>query len=59
MSTATMNGVRQLNDVEREMFRTVRLAAYHACPYYASGLFSLIPVAAPGYGTWEIGRAHV
>jgi len=56
MSTATMNGVRQLNDVEREMFRTVRLAAYHACPYYASGLFSLIPVAAPGYGTWAVDK---
>lgn len=56
MSTATMNGVRQLNDVEREAFRTVRLAAYHACPYYASGLFSLMPVAAPGYGTWAVDK---
>ena len=56
MSTATMNGVRQLNDVERESFRTVRLAAYHACPYYASGLFSLMPVAAPGYGTWAVDK---
>jgi len=56
MSTATMNGVRQLNDVEQEAFRTVRLAAYHACPYYASGLFSLMPVAAPGYGTWAVDK---
>ena len=56
MSTATMNGVRQLNDVEREAFRTVRLAAYHVCPYYASGLFSLMPVAAPGYGTWAVDK---
>lgn len=32
MSTATMSGVRQLTDAEREAFRTVRLAAYHACP---------------------------
>lgn len=38
------------------MFRTVRLAAYHACPYYASGLFSLVPVAAPGYGTWAVDK---
>ena len=56
MSTATMSGVRQLNDVEREAFRTVRLAAYHVCPYYASGLFSLMPVAAPGYGTWAVDK---
>jgi len=56
MSTATMNGVRQLTDAEREAFRTVRLAAYHACPYYASGLFSLMPVAAPGYGTWAVDK---
>lgn len=56
MSTATMSGVRQLTDAEREAFRTVRLAAYHACPYYASGLFSLMPVAAPGYGTWAVDK---
>lgn len=56
MSAATSSGVRQLNDVEREAFRTVRLVAYHTCPYYASGLFSLIPVAAPGYGTWAVDK---
>ena len=56
MSTATMNGVRQLNDAEREAFRTARLVAYHSCPYYASGLFSLQPVASPGLKTFAVDR---
>lgn len=49
-------GTRQLNDAEREAFRTARLVAYHVCPYYASGLFSLMPVAAPGLGTFAVDK---
>ena len=56
MSPATVAGVRQLNDLEREAFRTARLVAYHSCPYYASGLFSLQPVAAPGLKTFAVDR---
>ena len=51
-----MGGTRQLNAVEREAFRVMRLAAYHVCPYYASGLFSLLPVASPGLGTFAVDR---
>lgn len=54
MTTAAMNGVRPLNDVEREAFRTARLVAYNTCPYYASGLFSLMPVASPGLKTFAV-----
>lgn len=54
MTTATMNGVRPLNAVEREAFRTARLVAYDTCPYYAVGLFSLMPVAAPGLATMAV-----
>ena len=53
---ATSTRARQLNDAEREAFRTARLVAYHSCPYYASGLFSLIPVATPGLGTFAVDR---
>lgn len=56
MSPATVAGVRQLNDLEREAFRTARLVAYHSCPYYASGLFSLQPVAAPGLKTFAVDK---
>lgn len=54
---AVSTGVRQLNDAEREAFRTARLVAYHTCPYYASALFSLMPVAAPGLKTFAVDRA--
>lgn len=53
MSTMT---VRALNDVEREAFRVARLVAYSQMPYYAAGLFTLIPVAAPGLGTFAVDR---
>jgi predicted metal-dependent peptidase len=55
MSTSTTQ-VRQLNDAEREAFRTARLVAYHQCPYYASGLFSLLPVASPGLKTFAVDK---
>lgn len=54
---AVSSGVRQLDDAEREAFRTARLVAYHTCPYYASALFSLMPVAAPGLKTFAVDRA--
>jgi len=49
-------GSRPLTDAEREAFRTARLVAYHSCPYYAAALFSLIPVAVPGLGTFAVDR---
>lgn len=57
MSTATVNAQpRPLTAEEREAFRVVRLVAFQQMPYYAAGLFSLIPVAIPGYGTWAVDR---
>jgi predicted metal-dependent peptidase len=48
--------VRALNDVEREAFRVARLVAYSQMPYYAAGLFTMIPVAAPGLGTFAVDK---
>lgn len=56
MSTATSTQPRPLTGEEREAFRVVRLVAFQQMPYYAAGLFSLIPVAVPGYGTWAVDR---
>ena len=57
MSRAALDsGTRQLNDAEREAFRTARLVAYSTCPYYASGLFSVQPVASPGLGTFAVDK---
>lgn len=57
MSTATVRTqARPLTAEEREAFRVVRLVAFQQMPYYAAGLFSLIPVAVPGYGTWGVDR---
>ncbi|ORB76901.1 DUF2201 family putative metallopeptidase, partial [Mycobacterium timonense] len=57
MSTATVSAQpRPLTAEEREAFRMVRLVAFQQMPYYAAGLFSLIPVAVPGYGTWAVDR---
>ncbi|BBN50774.1 DUF2201 family putative metallopeptidase [Mycobacterium avium] len=57
MSTATVSAQpRPLTAEEREAFRVVRLVAFQQMPYYAAGLFSLIPVAVPGYGTWAVDR---
>lgn len=57
MSTAAVSTqARPLTTEEREAFRVVRLVAFQQMPYYAAGLFSLIPVAVPGYGTWAVDR---
>lgn len=53
--SATMT-VRELNPVERAAFRVARLVAYHQMPYYAAGLFALMPVAAPGLGTFAVDK---
>ncbi|WP_099020851.1 vWA domain-containing protein [Mycolicibacterium palauense] len=56
MSLATGTEARALTAEEREAFRVVRLVAFQQMPYYAAGLFSLIPVALPGLGTWAVDR---
>ena len=53
--SATMT-VRDLNPVERDAFRVARLVAYNQMPYYAAGLFALMPVAAPGLGTFAVDK---
>jgi predicted metal-dependent peptidase len=53
--SATMT-VRELNPAEREAFRVIRLVAYNQMPYYAAGLFALMPVAAPGLGTFAVDK---
>ncbi|XTP38473.1 DUF2201 family putative metallopeptidase (plasmid) [Mycobacterium sp. TJFP1] len=55
-ATTTQGGVRTLTAEELEAFRVVRLVALQLMPYYAAGLFSLRPVAAPGLGTWAVDR---
>lgn len=47
---------RELTDQEMRAFRTARVAAYEAMPYFAAGLFSLVAVAAPGLGTFAVDR---
>ena len=54
--SATMT-VRELNPIEREAFRVARLVAYNQMPYYAAGLFALMPVAAPGLGTFAVDKS--
>ena len=53
-ATTTQGGVRTLTAEELEAFRVERLVALQLMPYYAAGLFSLRPVAAPGLGTWAV-----
>lgn len=48
--------VRELNTAEREAFRIARLVAYNQMPYYAAGLFALMPVAAPGLKTFAVDK---
>ncbi|EHB48657.1 Protein of unknown function DUF2201, metallopeptidase-related [Mycolicibacterium rhodesiae JS60] len=54
-TTTTLSaGVRELSPTEREAFHLARLVALHQMPYYATGLFSMTPVAAPSLGTWGV-----
>jgi predicted metal-dependent peptidase len=54
VSAVASAGVRELNAVEREAFQVARLVGLHQMPYYATGLFSLLPVALPGLGTFAV-----
>lgn len=51
-----MSEVRELNDAEWQAFRVRRLVAVEMMPYFAAGLFSMIPVAAPGLGTFAVDK---
>lgn len=51
-----MSVMRELNDAEWQAFRVRRLVAVEMMPYFAAGLFSMIPVAAPGLGTFAVDR---
>lgn len=43
--------VRQPTAAEMDLYQAAVLAAHETMPYFAHGLFSMIPVAAPGFGT--------
>ncbi|ORX19444.1 DUF2201 family putative metallopeptidase [Mycobacterium xenopi] len=51
-----MSQVRALSADEWRRLRLARMAAVEAMPYYARALFALIPVAAPGLGTFAVDR---
>lgn len=53
MSAARVGG---LTGAQRRVFSVARLAAVEATPYFASALFAMIPVAAPGLGTFAVDR---
>lgn len=45
-----------LSGAQRRVFSVARLAAVEATPYFAHALFAMIPVAAPGLGTFAVDR---
>jgi predicted metal-dependent peptidase len=51
-----MSGVRELTADERWFYQVTRLAAVEMMPYFATALFSLQPLAHPGFGTWAVDR---
>lgn len=48
--------VRELTADEQWFYQVTRLAAVEMMPYFASALFSLQPLAHPGFGTWAVDR---
>ncbi|MEB3023360.1 MULTISPECIES: vWA domain-containing protein [Mycolicibacter] len=48
--------VRELSADERGVYHTANLVAFEAMPYFADALFSVIPVAAPGLGTFAVDK---
>ncbi len=49
--------VRQPTAAEMDLYQAAVLAAHETMPYFAQGLFSMIPVAAPGLGTLGVDRS--
>lgn len=51
-----MSGVRALTADEWRRLRLARMAAVETMPYFGRALFALVPVAAPGLGTFAVDR---
>ncbi|WP_407666184.1 vWA domain-containing protein [Mycolicibacterium alvei] len=51
-----MMQVREFTPAERRAFQVARLVASEQMPYFSSGLFSMIAVAAPGLGTLGVDK---
>lgn len=51
-----MSEIRALTADEWRRLRLARMAAAEAMPYYARALFALVPVAAPGLGTFAVDK---
>lgn len=51
-----MSAVGALSPDEWRRLRLARMAAVEAMPYFARALFALVPVAAPGLGTFAVDR---
>lgn len=49
-----MTSVRALTADEMRRLRLARMAAVEAMPYFGRALFALVPVAAPGLGTFAV-----
>ena len=49
--------IRQPTVDEMDLYQAAVLAAHETMPYFAHGLFSMIPVAAPGFGTLGVDKA--
>lgn len=49
--------VRRPTPAEMDLYQASVLAAHETMPYFAHGLFSMIPVAAPGLGTLGVDKA--
>lgn len=54
--TAATTRIPALAAADRELFVAARLRAARLQPYLASALFALVPVPAPGYGTFGVDR---
>ncbi len=52
-----VGAVRQPTAAEMDLYQAAVLAAHETMPYFAQGLFSMIPVAAPGLGTLGVDKA--
>lgn len=54
---SAVTAVRELTDDELRAYHTANLVAFDRMWYFADGLFSVIPVAAPGLGTFAVDRS--
>ena len=53
----SVTGVRALTPDEMRKLRLARMAAVEAMPYFGRALFALVPVAAPGLGTFAVDKS--